>query len=104
MKKLILSAALITTGWSYSALAETISERKASEMVSVLQSEVLKELLTQEDGVGNIQSISARPSMTPASTYEVKFVSYFGLSERTCKVLVSVYGEKISIIDEVCMD
>ena len=99
MKKTILAigALLIST----SALAETVSERTAKEMVAVLQSKEIQSLLSQEDGGGNIDGIkytlSGRAAFGP-SQYEVSFKSYSGPAPQICKVAVNVNMQTVQVM------
>jgi hypothetical protein len=74
--------------------AQTFSEKRATGMVNVLQSDPLKELLQQEDGVGNITGIEYHNSLTAdvADRFKVSFKSYYGLSESNCSVIARVDG------------
>lgn len=91
MKKMIMATVMVL---SSSAFADTVSQRTAAEMASVLQSAQVQELLQQEDGVGNLKGIkyvlSGRAAFGP-SQYELTFESYAGPSGmQTCTVIAQV--------------
>ncbi len=100
MKRMILATGALLI--SMSALADTVSQRTAKEMTAVLQSQEVQALLSQEDGVGNLDGIkylsSGRASFGP-SQYEVSFKSYFGPAPQTCKVIANVNIRTVSLMD-----
>ena len=92
MKTIVLFLSTIFV--ASSALGETFSEKRANGMVTVLQSEQIKELLQVEDGVGNITGIEYHQSVTTdvAQRFKVKFISYGGLNPTVCTVVARVDG------------
>jgi len=99
MKKMILATSALLI--SVSAFADTVSQRTAKEMVAVLQSNEIQALLSQEDGVGNIEGIkytlSGRAAFGP-SQYEVSFKSYSGPAPQICKVSANVNIQTVQVM------
>lgn len=99
MKFLGLIAVLLTSTLGY---ASTLSEQRASEMVVVLTSPQLGELLKQEDGVGNIESIMFVPSVTPESRYLLKFSAQTPQGQKSCGVAAIVSGNRVLLDHARC--
>jgi hypothetical protein len=99
LKKIILATGALLI--SMSAFADTASEKTAKEMTAVLQSHEVQALLSQEDGVGNIQGIkylfSYRTVIGPA-IYELSFESYSGSVAQICTVPVQVNIQTTKVI------
>lgn len=99
MKKVILATSALLI--SMSVFAETRSQRTAKDMVAVLQSQEVQSLLSQEDGVGNIEGIkylfSYRASYGPA-IYELSFESNSGPEPQRCTVPVEVNMETTQVM------
>ncbi len=99
MKNIILATVALFV--STSSFADTYSEKTAKEMVSVLQSKEISELLVQEDGFGNIRGIeykmSGRASFGP-SVYEVSFESNSGPFPQICSVSAQVNVQTLQVL------
>ncbi len=63
----------------------------ASEMVAVLESDELKSLLQQEDGVGNITSIAFHSIMSAdaATYYKITFYSGIAIGKSACSAVAA---------------
>jgi len=74
--------------------AETFSEKRAKNMIAVLQSDEIKTLLQQEYGVGNITGINYANSLTTddAERFAVDFLSHFGTTTTKCSTIARVDG------------
>ncbi len=99
MIRIILTAVALLV--SVPAFADTYSQQTAKEMVAVLESDEMQDLLSQEDGMGNIKGIeysrSGRASFGP-SIYAVSFKSYSGRVPQVCSVSVNVNVQTLRVM------
>jgi hypothetical protein len=97
-KTILLSTALLI---SVSAFSFTTSQKIAKEMTAVLESKEVQTLLSNDDGVGNIEGIkylfSYRASFGPA-IYELSFRSHSGPVVQVCTVPVHVNTETVQVL------
>ena len=96
-----ISMSILSLALSITASATTVSQIKANGMIAALSSAPIQQLLQQEDGIGNIQSITSVPSVTEASLYEIQFIS-FSMGVQVCTVRATVLGANVSVGQARC--
>ena len=62
----------------------------------------MRALLQQEDGVGNLESVSFVPSVTEESNYLLKFSAYTPSGVATCLVPATLYQTKVTLRAASC--
>lgn len=96
MKKVILTLAMMM---SVSAFADSVGQRTAADMASILGYSDVRSLLGQKDGASNITEIKRVPPMESMSSadYELTFQSTSGFSGgQTCKYAVTVSNQTVT--------
>lgn len=94
--------ALLIFSFAWAVNASTISEKRAVEMVTILNSVAVQSLFQKEDGVGYLSGISFVQSMTEVSSYRIQFSSYSALVEQTCISTVSIVDSHVTINSVNC--
>lgn len=96
MKNLILTLVMMM---SVSAFADSVGQRTAADMASILSHSEVQSLLAQKDGASNITEMKRVPPMESMSSadYELTFQSTSSFSgNQSCKYAVTVSNQSVT--------